>query len=509
MVSLTFYGGVSTIGGNTILLQDQKDSIMLDFGLDFKIWHNYYGEFLYPRKFSSIASLRKRELIPDILGIYREDYLRHIGEEIHPAPDIEFVYSHPHLDHCQMMHWLNLGFKHHMSEAMQWILETLQDAGTGSFNEFTYLIPSYGIQPKLRHSGYTRMKSKPKPRDIRNFKSEEPFYIGCTKVVPYKVDHSIPGANSFIINTSMGPVIYTGDLRISGWAKKDTKKFIIAAKMACEKADLEGKISVLISEGTGIDNSENITEQIIYQDALELTKKTRGLVIVEFPQRNLDRLLTFYKVAKKSKRTLVVDARHAHILNKFSRDYGYPKAHYKNMGVFLSKKNQGFISWDFPEQVSNPDELRSKDYFMWEREFIKHPNRISVEQLRNQPHKFIFFQPFFAINDLDDISYPNRLPEDSIFIRSLTEPFDDRTKLQENMRINWINLHRLPIYQLHVSGHLTQSQLEKMITTINPSFVIPVHTEHPEIFQQIIPQMLHGFGTQLIIPEKAQPIIFS
>ena len=36
MTSLTFYGGVSEIGGNKILLEDGDTRLFLDFGMSFK-----------------------------------------------------------------------------------------------------------------------------------------------------------------------------------------------------------------------------------------------------------------------------------------------------------------------------------------------------------------------------------------------------------------------------------------------------------------------------------------
>lgn len=48
MVKLTFFGGVNEIGGNKILLQDKKTSILLDFGQSFTFGTNYYFGYLTP-----------------------------------------------------------------------------------------------------------------------------------------------------------------------------------------------------------------------------------------------------------------------------------------------------------------------------------------------------------------------------------------------------------------------------------------------------------------------------
>lgn len=61
---------------------------------------------------------------------------------------------------------------------------------------------------------------------------------------PIHVDHSIPGAYGFIIYTSAGPVVYTGDIRLHGARPEMTQEFVSEAKAA--------KPVALICEGTRI-----------------------------------------------------------------------------------------------------------------------------------------------------------------------------------------------------------------------------------------------------------------
>ena len=56
------------------------------------------------------------------------------------------------------------------------------------------------------------------------------------------MDHSIPGAYGFIIYTSSGPVVYTGDLRLHGTKPQMTREFVDIAK--------KEKPIALIAEGT-------------------------------------------------------------------------------------------------------------------------------------------------------------------------------------------------------------------------------------------------------------------
>ena len=81
MVSLTFYGGVNEIGGNKFLLEDRGTKIFLDFGMSFTQAGKFFSEFLQPRKLSGVGDFIEFGLLPDLKGLYREDYLKHMGRK--------------------------------------------------------------------------------------------------------------------------------------------------------------------------------------------------------------------------------------------------------------------------------------------------------------------------------------------------------------------------------------------------------------------------------------------
>ena len=48
MTSLTFYGGISTIGGNCVVVEENNTRIMLDNGMCFSSEGAFYKDFLSP-----------------------------------------------------------------------------------------------------------------------------------------------------------------------------------------------------------------------------------------------------------------------------------------------------------------------------------------------------------------------------------------------------------------------------------------------------------------------------
>jgi len=115
MVTLTFHGGVDEIGGNKILLQDRDTRVLLDFGMSFKQSGLYFSEFLQPRKCNGIGDFLATGLLPEIPGIYREDYLRHMGRPPEERGVDAVLISHAHMDHIAYVNHLRRDIELHMT----------------------------------------------------------------------------------------------------------------------------------------------------------------------------------------------------------------------------------------------------------------------------------------------------------------------------------------------------------------------------------------------------------
>jgi len=112
----------------------------------------------------------------------------------------------------------------------------------------------------------------------------------------------------------------------------------------------------------------------------------------------------------------------------------------------------------------------------------------------NQP-ECIFRCDFFELKELIDVK-----PEaGSSYIRSVCEPFDLEMELDLQKVNNWLTHFKLyPYAHVHASGHLCYDEIKAFIETVEPKAVIPVHTQNPEVFEN-----LHD---NVIIPEKGVKI---
>lgn len=104
------------------------------------------------------------------------------------------------------------------------------------------------------------IKDAPIPRKINEFRTGDKFKIGSLEIEPIHVDHSVPGAYGFIIYTSEGPIVYTGDIRLHGTHSEMTRDFISKAKQV--------KPIALITEGTRIaDEAKEESEDKVYKES--------------------------------------------------------------------------------------------------------------------------------------------------------------------------------------------------------------------------------------------------
>jgi ribonuclease J len=64
MASITIYDGANCIGGNKIHLEEKGRGVLLDFGMNFAKYGEYYQEFLKERSNRGIHDLIHLDMIP-------------------------------------------------------------------------------------------------------------------------------------------------------------------------------------------------------------------------------------------------------------------------------------------------------------------------------------------------------------------------------------------------------------------------------------------------------------
>jgi ribonuclease J len=417
--SLTFYGGVNEIGGNKILLQDGDVKIFFDFGMSFTMKKRYYSPpFLSPRNEKSLQELG---ILPKIEGIYKFD---------EKATEVDAVFiSHGHMDHSAYLSFIKREIPVYCGETTKIILQTLSE---------------------MRRA---ELEFNVKDIEFKMFRTGNKIVIGNVEIEPVHVDHSVPGAYGFIMHTSSGAIVYTGDFRVHGAKPQMTQEFVEKAKAA--------KPAAVITEATNMTGASVSSEVDVESKLNSIVEQANGIVLANFASTDVDRLNSFYRIAEKNKRCLAVSLKQAYLLKALHRDkrLRVPDLEDKNILIFRKSK-------------------KTKD--KWESQIIEqYQDKIkNASDVSKQQCELILALSFYDLEELVEIN-PKA---GSCYVLSASEPFNEEMELDYEKLVNWLGHYGLPQYHIHVSGHIMPLQLRTVLKEINAAQIFPVHTENAELF---------------------------
>lgn len=459
MIRITALGGAGEIGGNKILLEDGATRLLLDFGISYTRRGQFFEEYLKPRAAAGLADLIVTGVLPPAHGLYRLDLLRMGGPEVpapHQAPAVDgLLLSHAHLDHAGHMGFLDERIPTFCSPVCLGILEAMAGSRGRDFeSEFVDFRPRPGFPD-------TRGEVIPRRFEL----VEDRFRVGDLSCRSLPVDHSMLGCVAFLIRTSRGNVLYTGDLRFHGPEAALSEAMLDAARA-------EG-VWLLITEGTRLDVAERRTEADVFEEGLAAVRGAAGPVIADFAPRDLYRLDTFLRIARETGREMVILPQDAFLLEKLLGMHPLvPDPKRPPIVIFKERKMSGTYS--------------EKDYQKWERSVLAFPTARTANQLRPARDRLILALSFWDILNLVDLE----IGADALYIRSSSEAHSEEQALDDRRLDNWLTLLGVTRrIQSHASGHAPQPDLVRMVQTLRPEVLVPVHTTRPDLWDALIPEV--------------------
>ncbi|MHA1847166.1 MAG: MBL fold metallo-hydrolase RNA specificity domain-containing protein, partial [Promethearchaeota archaeon] len=494
-----------------IIIEEDGYRIMLDNGMNFSQENEYYKDFLMPRKTNGIRDYYHLKLVPPIPGIYArskitdicidevdidarymysidlesyEDYKEKNGKPYLNA----FFLTHAHLDHVRNLEFMSPEIPVFLSDISNDLLHVLKDVSGLDYINF-----KKDTLTEYANGSYFAGEIKKKPetlnRNITIITPYEPIQIGPFQVTGYPVDHSIPGAMAYKIITNSGKkIVYTGDIRFHGLEQdiENSRKFVNAASSG-------KKTDVLITEGTRLGATDLESEDDVYNGLLSHVKTNINdkskFIFISFPWKSVTRFITSYKIASKVGRTLVIQPKLAYFLNKIKN-----KPPLMNVNVLLNENIRIYMPRKSSMLYSDADYLYKKEVISYDKEWNREDadykyyrdlygisKHVKAPEIHHSPEKFIVHLDFYDLNELIDID--PRL-KGGYFYKLKTEPIDEDGVFEQRILENWLKTFNLEYESFHASGHATPRDLFSMIEKINPDTLIPVHTEHPEMFKE-------------------------
>ncbi len=435
-MKIIIHRGAKEIGGSCVELQSDNTRIIVDIGMPLsnKEGRDFDDNFIENK---SPEQLIKEDILPNVTGLYE-------GQQ----KQIDAVLiSHSHKDHCGLLNSVNPEIPVYMSQDAKILTEIL--------NEFI---------PAEHHLW------------VRNFKPvfhKKPFNIGSFRITPYLVDHSGYGAMSYLILDTLSgkSVFYSGDFRASGWKNKLFERFV---------QDPPKNVDRLLMEGTMIDREAGKydSEKAVLDRVIEVLKTSDHKIILAYcSSQNIDRLVTFYKAARKTNSLLVIDPYTACVLDSIKNEWNHiPQMSWQNVRVLIAnypkkdKPNNGdkyvgkvnessklkCLIPDLGRAKINPrefDGLKSKALIVMRNGVIP-----AVQQIKNLKGSKLLYSQW------EGYTKPGR----------------------SGSKYFWyfVKKNKLDIEYVHTSGHAVVEKLQEFANALNPKKLIPIHTSNPSKYKQ-------------------------
>jgi ribonuclease J len=243
----------------------------------------------------------------------------------------------------------------------------------------------------------------------------------------------------------------------------------------------------LLCEGTRAGDEKRVTEDEVYENTWREIGQAKGLVVADFGPRNVERLVTFLRIARETGRKLLVPGKDA----------------YRPEAMHLASP-QGV-----PNIVDCPDIMVYKDpkaaLQSWEKELRERygPRAVGAKDVRWQLGECILCFSFWDVNDLIDFE-----PAGGVYVCSSSEAYSEEQQMDFRRLRRWLKHLDMRFVGdpeggdegFHSSGHASGPDLLKIIRIIRPHILIPIHTLDAEYFVANLP----GEGIEVPVPRLGE-----
>jgi ribonuclease J len=255
-------------------------------------------------------------------------------------------------------------------------------------------------------------------------------------------------------------LLYTGDFRGHG---NDGNPF------AQLLGDPPRDVHALMMEGTQLGDrreGDGPSEADLRRKLALRFREWPGLVLVAWSSQNLDRLRTVYEAAREAGRTLAVDLYTATLAGT-ARAPGVPVPGDERLEVFCRKRER----------------LQVKDAAEFHRTRGIAPWRLFPEELVPRAREMVLM---FRPSMMDELELAGALPG-ALAIWSMWRGYLTNHAEQRMQRA--LVAQGVPLEIHHVSGHAYLRDLMRLVDSVRPRYVVPIHTESPDRYSDYFPRV--------------------
>lgn len=404
---LRIHRGTREIGGTCIELESEGARILLDLGL--------------PLTASDLASTP----LPNVDGLSTVS-----------ASLLGIVLSHGHRDHWGLVPKVNPAVPLIMGKATESIIRAAAD-----------FVPD---AVALNASHYLEHR--------------KPIQVGPFTVTPRLVDHSGFDAYAMEITSGGKRVFYSGDLRAHGRKHKLFDALI---------SDPPRNIDLMLMEGSSLgrlaDDATFPSEEDLEETFVTRFEQTEGIALVACSAQNIDRVVTIYRAAKRTGRSLIIDAYAAEVLKATGRDsIPQPAPGWSNLAVYIPQRQR--VQLKAKGIAALVDGYRG--FRIW-------PGQLAG----SAPHSVMLFRGWM----MSDLAQANALAGARVFW-SQWDGYLAEGHTGAALRAD-CERRGIPLETIHTSGHASPSDLKRLAAAVAAKRLVPIHTferlRFPDLFSNV------------------------
>jgi ribonuclease J len=291
----------------------------------------------------------------------------------------------------------------------------------------------------------------------------KPIKLGPFTILPRLVDHSGFDAYAIEVEADGKRLFYSGDLRAHG-----RKASLFEALIN----DPPRNIDTMLMEGSSLgrlaDDQSFPSESALEEIFVDRFKATAGMALVACSAQNIDRVVTVYRAAKRTGRTLIVDAYAAEVLKATGQDsIPKPVPGWSNLAVFIPRSQR--IQLVKKNIAALVDSYRG--FRLW------------PEQLAENAARSVMLFRGWMMRDLDQAK---ALSGASVLWSQWDGYLNDGAgaALKADCERRGI-----PFESIHTSGHASPGDLKRLAAAVAPKRLIPIHTferdQFPRLFDNV------------------------
>ncbi|HCC06301.1 TPA: ribonuclease J [Candidatus Nomurabacteria bacterium] len=387
-IRVIHFGGVEEIGRNMSMIEYKDSIVVVDCGVQFTETHTPGIDFILPNA-------------------------KYLEENRHKIKGV--MITHGHLDHIG---------------AIPYIMPRI-----GNPQIYARLFTSLMI--KKRQEEFPHLA----PLTINVIEKEDMLTFGELKVRFFGVSHAIPDAMGIIVETPLGDIVHTGDLRLDHDNDIPTDTEVERYKIFENK-----NVLLLMADSTNCENPGfSISDRVVFKNIENVIKDTPGRLIVSTFASQVERMIYMLKTAEDYGKKVVIEGR---------------------------------------SMKTNVEVARLADML-----HIRPETLIPIEDLQRYPDNKVVImatgaqgEEFAALGRIANKThkYVRLTPRDTILMSSSIVPGNERAvqNLKDKLSRQGAHLIHYKTSDIHSSGHANSEELVWIHRKIHPKFFIPVHGYH-------------------------------